>query len=93
MTRDYKKVSKLRFARTSAYQKACPFCEAPAGYSCISMKSGKPVTWPHPSRRPEPRQIESDLFRPALPDLSGWYREMARYEGQFAKPRPAELEV
>jgi len=77
----------------SAYDSVCRACNAPIGHYCLSWRTGRTSLFPHRSRKPAPRQIEHDVFRPALPDLSGWWREMARFEGQWAEKRPSDLVV
>ncbi len=65
-------------------QTHCPVCHAKPGQLCRG-RNGKPSRYAHSLRsRPE----ES-----TMPDLSGWWKEMARYEGQFALPRPEGLVI
>jgi hypothetical protein len=71
-------------AKRHAYAIACPTCEAPAGHYC-QTRDGVVSKYAHAERDRE--------YRPALPDLRDWWRSMAVYEGQFAKPRPEGLEV
>ncbi len=63
---------------------ACPVCGAKPGQRCIDRK-GKCSKYAHSLRG---RPAESKM-----PDLSQWYREMARYEGQYAEKRPEALTV
>lgn len=70
----------------SPYVNACPICEAPAWHRCVAA-SGERRWKAHPERGGQVVQREP------LPDLSDWWRSMKQYEGQFPKPRPADLVV
>lgn len=80
----YQKVS-LRHCDESPYKVTCSACRAPAGFLCAS-KNGRPMRGRvHRKRRP--------VNRERLPDLRLWWRSVARFEGEHAKPRPAGLVV
>jgi hypothetical protein len=68
----------------AALQRTCPSCEARPGQLC-KTRNGKSSPYFHSIRS---RPAES-----SLPDLSQWYRDMAPFEGQHARPRPADLVV
>lgn len=72
------------FHFASVYSNPCPTCGAPVGRHCISA-SGRINTKTHSARSKEVEKHDP------LPDLSGWWRSMAPFEGKRAKPRPAEL--
>jgi hypothetical protein len=78
---------------SSAYHSVCRACNAPIGFYCLSWRTGRTSLFPHRSRKPTPRKIESAVFRPVLPDLSAWWKSMRPYEGESPKPRPADLVV
>lgn len=69
-----------------AYTKACPACGAPVGRHCIS-DTGRINTKTHVARSKEVEKHDP------LPDLSGWWKEMAPYEGKNALARPDWLVV
>ena len=70
----------------SGYNSPCPICKAPAWHRCAAA-SGERRWKMHPERD------APDLHREPLPDLRGWWRSVAQYEGQYAKKRPDGLVV
>lgn len=71
-------------AKRTAYRIACPTCQAPIGHHC-QTRDGEVTRYAHAER--------DRIQKPELPDLRDWWKSMSRYEGQFAKPRPAHLRV
>jgi hypothetical protein len=78
----YQKVSPCHH-NESGYKTSCPFCSAPPGFRCVSRRTGQAKCRAHRQR----------FDRKRLPDLSAWWRAMGQYEGEHAKPRPADLVV
>lgn len=74
-----------RIAWIPVYNRACPKCGAPSGHYCVTA-DGRPARPAHRCRGNRPEASP-------LPDLSHWWRAMAVYEGQFARPRPADLVI
>lgn len=63
--------------RNACYGSPCPYCGAAPGEHC---RSGGRVYWGvHRSRRPKEKQVR---------DLSGLWRVMKPWEGEYAKPCP-----
>ena len=68
------------------YQDTCSVCGALPGNYC-KTRNGKLSRYAHSVRGRE------SLSESGLPDLSSWWRAMARYEGKFALPRPEGLVI
>jgi len=66
------------------YRVPCPVCHAQCGQRC-KARTGEAMRYAHSLRG---RPAESPM-----PDLRGWWKSVRVYEGQFAKPRPADLVV
>jgi hypothetical protein len=67
-----------------AYSDKCPVCHALPRHYCTT-RDGRLSRYAHSLRgRPEVS---------TMPDLSGWWKAMRKYEGQFAQPRPAGLVI
>jgi hypothetical protein len=66
------------------YSHPCPVCHALPGHRCVNK---------HGNRSRYAHSLRGRPAKSSLPDLSMWYRSMAAYEGQFAKPRPDWLTV
>ena len=69
-----------------AYDFRCPTCGAEPGYLCVNRR-GEVA---HPG---SPHRHCDQTPHTPLPDLSGWWRSMAIYEGMRALPRPKDLKV
>ena len=65
-------------------QTDCPVCHAQPGEYCKN-RNGERSRYAHSMRG---RPAES-----AMPDLRDWWKSMARFEGQYAEPRPDWLRV
>ena len=66
------------------YRSSCPSCHAPAGRPCRT-KRGQHARFPH--------SVRGRDAAPSMPDLSAWWKEMRKFEGQHPKARPEGLEV
>ena len=66
------------------YRAQCPVCDAQPGEFCRTRKG---------TRSRYAHSLRGRPAKPTMPDLRAWWRSVRIYEGQFAKPRPADLVV